>query len=136
MKGGRDAVADQLAVGVEQGETCIEMHAGPRHELALERIAVQVDNSRQDQQPAGVPSFPAYWATQSNNPSVLDREGDIGLYAALCEDTAADNAESRRHGGTHFDDDHPFVPCRYDTDMTLRRLAARRCYAARIVPRK
>ena len=54
MKGRGDAIGHQLAVGVDQRQARIEMDARPRHELALEGIAVHIDDPGQDQQMAGI----------------------------------------------------------------------------------
>ena len=47
MKGGGDAVRDQLPVGVDQRHVDRKVDTGPGHHLPLERIAVQVDDARQ-----------------------------------------------------------------------------------------
>jgi hypothetical protein len=50
----RDAVADRLAVAVDQRHIDREVDAGARHHLPLERIAMQVDDARQHQEATGV----------------------------------------------------------------------------------
>ncbi len=50
VKGGGDAVRDQLPVGVDQRHVDRKVDTGARHHLPLERIAVQVDDAGQHQQ--------------------------------------------------------------------------------------
>src|ERR1041385_4587550 len=54
MKDGRDPVGDDLPVAVEKRDIDREVDAGPRHHLPLERIAMQVHDARQHQQPTRV----------------------------------------------------------------------------------
>jgi len=50
-----DAVCDKLPVGLEQRDVVGEIDARPRHRLALERVAVDIDDARQQQQAARIP---------------------------------------------------------------------------------
>jgi hypothetical protein len=46
MKDGRDAVADGLPVAVGERHVGGEINPWPRHHLALEGVAVQIDDAR------------------------------------------------------------------------------------------
>ena len=54
--GGGDAVGEQLPVGLQQRQLVREAHAGARHQLPLERVAMQIDHAGQDQQSRRVPA--------------------------------------------------------------------------------
>ena len=54
MKGGGDAVGDELPVGVAQRKRRVEADAGPRHDLAFETVAMDVDDAGQHEQAVGV----------------------------------------------------------------------------------
>src|SRR5690349_1085176 len=54
MKHRGDAVADRLAVAVDERDVDREIHAGARHHLPLEGVAMDVDDARQHQQAARV----------------------------------------------------------------------------------
>ena len=58
MKRGGDAVGEQLRLGIAQREAGREVHAGPRLQLPFEGVAVQVDDTRQNEQ-AGCVEAPA-----------------------------------------------------------------------------
>ncbi len=47
--GGGDAVGEQLPVSLDEGRDGGKMHAGARHELALEGVAVKIDDAGQDE---------------------------------------------------------------------------------------
>jgi len=52
--GGGDAIGEELPVRLQQGRHRREMHARPRHELALESVAMKVDDARQHEIAAGI----------------------------------------------------------------------------------
>ena len=54
MKNRGDAISDRLPVAVDQGHVDGKIDPGTRHHLPLERIAMQIDDSRQHQQVAGI----------------------------------------------------------------------------------
>src|SRR6266403_2182528 len=54
MKDRGDAISDCLAVAVGQGNVDGKIDAGAGHHLSLERVAMQIDDSRQHQQVAGI----------------------------------------------------------------------------------
>src|SRR5882672_3806439 len=54
MKNRGDAISDRLSVAVDQGHVDGKIDPGTRHHLPLERIAMQIDDSRQYQQVAGI----------------------------------------------------------------------------------
>ncbi len=54
MKHRGDAVRDDLAVGIDERDIEREVDTRPRHHLALERVAVNIDNARQQHQALGV----------------------------------------------------------------------------------
>ena len=49
MERSGDTGRQQLGVGVGEGDFERKCHARPRHDLALEGVAVDVDDARQDQ---------------------------------------------------------------------------------------
>jgi len=49
-----DAVSDRLPVAVDQGDVDREIDARPRHHLPLKGVAMQIDDARKDQKPAGI----------------------------------------------------------------------------------
>jgi len=51
---GGDAVCDRLTVAVDQGDIDRKVDASARHHLALERIAMEVDDTRQHEKIAGI----------------------------------------------------------------------------------
>ena len=73
MVGRGDAVGGHLPVGVQQRHVEREMDARARHDLAFEGVAVDVHDSRQDQQPGGVQNLSAR-AAVGNDPPVGDGE--------------------------------------------------------------
>ncbi|MGY4355452.1 hypothetical protein ACVW0J_001945 [Bradyrhizobium sp. i1.7.7] len=58
VKDGGDAVADRLAVTVGERDVDREVDAGARHHLALEGIAMQIDDAGQHQQVARIDRQP------------------------------------------------------------------------------
>ena len=54
MKNRGDAVPGRLLVAVDQGHINRKIDAGAGHHLSFERVAMQVDDSRQHQQVAGI----------------------------------------------------------------------------------
>jgi len=52
MRGNRVIVSDRLSVAVDQGHIDRKIDTGAGHHLSLERVAMQVDDSRQHQQAA------------------------------------------------------------------------------------
>ncbi len=55
VEGGGDAVGHHLAVGVQQAHVHRQPDSRPRHDLALEGVAVQVDDAGQDQAAVRIP---------------------------------------------------------------------------------
>ena len=51
---GRDAIADRLPIAVDKRNVDREIDAGARHHLPLERVAMEIDDSRQHQQAIGI----------------------------------------------------------------------------------
>jgi len=51
---GGDSVADRLPIAVDQRHIDGKIDAGTGHDLPLERIAMQIDNARQHQEPTGI----------------------------------------------------------------------------------
>ena len=54
VKGSGDAVGRHLSIGIGKCDLQPDMHARPRHDLALEGVAVEIDNARQQQVPLGI----------------------------------------------------------------------------------
>ena len=54
MKGRGDAIGDKLAVGILQRQRDVEADAWPRHDLSLEAVAVDIDDSRKHEQAVGI----------------------------------------------------------------------------------
>jgi len=50
MENGGDAVTDRLAVAIKKGDVDGKIDTGSRHHLPLERVAVQIDDTRQHQE--------------------------------------------------------------------------------------
>ncbi|MCW2239972.1 hypothetical protein [Azospirillum canadense] len=73
-----DAVGDQLAVGVQQRDVGREMHARAWHQLPFEGVAVQVNDARQQEQPAGL-DHAAGWRVVADLNDAAVGDGDPGL---------------------------------------------------------
>lgn len=59
MERRRDAVGNHLPIGIEERNVQRHLHAGPRHDLALKGVAMNVDDARKQKQAAGVESLGA-----------------------------------------------------------------------------
>ena len=88
-----DAVGQQLRLRVAQRERRWEADAGPRLQLPLERVAMQVDQARQHQQPGRIDPHAGAARAECGDPPVSDRDGKLRLAAVLEQDGSVLNAE-------------------------------------------
>jgi hypothetical protein len=54
VKGGRDAVCDELAIGLDKRQLEVDADARPGHHLALEGITMHIDETRQHEKAGGI----------------------------------------------------------------------------------
>ena len=76
MEHRRNAVGDDLTVGIDQRQIDRKIHARARHHLALESVAVHVDNARQQDQVFGVERMRRAAPTYGSR---LTHKGPLGL---------------------------------------------------------
>ena len=88
---GGDAVGGQLAIGIQQRHLGGHAHAGPGHELTLERVAMQIDDAGQDEQPAGVPNATA--RRRRRDPFAVDGQGNAIFQPEGRQDAPADDGQ-------------------------------------------
>jgi hypothetical protein len=100
---GRDAVADRLTVAVDERDIDGEINTGARHHLPLERIAVQIDDTRQHDEAtcidaesaaAGFRTHGADLAARNQQRRILDFVAEQGP-AAFDENVGHDVAPRR-----------------------------------------
>jgi hypothetical protein len=76
VEGGGDPVRRQLAVGVEQRHRGVDLDAGPGHHLALERVAVDVDEAWGEEAVAQIGGArPGVVGADRDDQRALDRHG-------------------------------------------------------------
>ena len=85
MKHGGHAVADGLPVAVKQRQVDREIDAGARHHLPLERVAMEVDDARQHDEPARVDRQRTVPAFGSDGIDVAARRPHRGVLEFLAE---------------------------------------------------
>ena len=104
MKSGRDAVSNKLAIRLHERHVGIEGDAGPRHQLSLKGIAVDVDQPRQNQQAAGVDPPPHGRSVRDPFPLNEDR---LAVEATGSQRTPAGNNKPVRHPLKNLRGDSP-----------------------------
>ncbi len=87
--GGGDAVAEELPVRLQERDVVGKVHARPRHQLPLERVAMNIDDAGQHEGPACVHAVPrgGGGGAHMGDPAVVDR--DRGLDQAVRRQNAA-----------------------------------------------
>ena len=83
MIGGGDAVGQQLAIGVQQRQLIGKAHAGPRHQLPLEGIAVQIDHAGKNQQARRVPAPRRGAPALRRSPTIGRRAGSTSVSSSV-----------------------------------------------------
>jgi hypothetical protein len=69
-----DAIGQQLPIRLQQRRHRREMHARPRHELALEGVAMKVDDARQNEIAAGIDRHSGHLCRDCCDSAIHDRD--------------------------------------------------------------